>query len=101
MAASAREFFAGVAARVDVARTQGVTATYRFDIDGAGSWHVAVAGGSAAVAESGEEADCVIRMREDVFLELVRGERKPTAAFMTGKLKVEGGPGPAPRLQPA
>ena len=40
MAESAREFFEGIESRIDPARTQGQTVSYRFDIDGAGSWHV-------------------------------------------------------------
>jgi putative sterol carrier protein len=90
MAASAREFFEGLEGRIDAGRTGGVTASYRFDVDGAGSWHVAVADGHVKVAESGEAADCVIALREDTLLELLSGETKPTTAFMLGRIKVDG-----------
>jgi putative sterol carrier protein len=90
MAASAREFFEGLERRIDESRTAGVTASYRFDVEGAGSWHIAIADGRATVTESGGAADCVIAMNEETFLKLLRGETKPTTAFMVGRIKVDG-----------
>lgn len=90
MTASAREFFEGIEARIDPAKTAGQTGTYRFDIDGAGSWRIDVQDGKVAVDESTDDADCVIRLKEDVLLRLIRGEQNPTTAFMTGKIKVDG-----------
>jgi putative sterol carrier protein len=90
MAASAREFFEGLESRIDKERTAGVTASYRFDVEGAGSWHIAVADGQVTVTESGEAAACVIGLKEDVFLKLLRGETKPATAYMLGRIKVDG-----------
>lgn len=90
MAESAREFFESLEGRIDAAATAGQTVSYRFDVEGAGSWRVAVVDGRATVAESAEDADCVIRMKEETMLRLVRGEQKPATAFMTGKIAVEG-----------
>jgi putative sterol carrier protein len=90
VAEGAREFFQGVDRRLDRAKTAGHTVSYRFDIDGAGSWRVAVDDGAVAVEESDADADCVIQASENDFMKLVRGEGNPTTMFMTGKLKVKG-----------
>ena len=99
MAASAREFFEGVESRVDRQKAAGQTVSYRFDIEGSGSWHVGVVDGQTTVRESSENADCVIRMKEETLLKLIDGKTKPTTAFMTGKIKVDGDVALALRLQ--
>ncbi|MCO6392916.1 sterol-binding protein [Aliihoeflea aestuarii] len=35
-------------------------------------------------------ADCTIKISKENFEQLIAGELNPTAAFMTGKIKVEG-----------
>ena len=74
-AASAREFFEGLAERTrhSAARTRGLRATYRFDVEGAGSWRVEVDDGAVSVSESDAAADCVIAVPEQLFLRIVRG----------------------------
>ena len=99
MAEGAREFFEGVQATLDASRTRGTTASFRFDVGGAGSWHVDVADGDVTVAESEAEADCVIEASEENFMKLVRGEGNPTTMYLTGKLKVKGDMGLALKLQ--
>jgi putative sterol carrier protein len=89
MADSVREFFETLETRLDPAKTRGTKATYRFDIAGAGSWRVAVDDGHVSVAESQDAADCAIRMKEDVFVKLLRGGN-PMTAFMMGRIKVDG-----------
>ena len=90
MAESAREFFESLDTRIDPGKLQGQSVSYRFDIAGAGSWHVAVAAGELRVVESESDADCVFLMKEEVFLKLLRGEQNATMAFMMGRIKVEG-----------
>lgn len=99
MPASAREFFDDLRARGDASRAAGLTASYRFDIEGAGSWHVQVRGGALTVEESQEPADCVIATDERTFLGVVSGEQNPMGAYMTGKIRVEGDIGLALRLR--
>jgi putative sterol carrier protein len=100
-AASAREFFEGLPDRVahGAARTRGLRATYRFDVEGAGSWRVAVDDGAVSVSESDAAADCVIAVPEDLFLRIVRGEQSPMGAFLMGKIRVEGDTALAMRLK--
>jgi putative sterol carrier protein len=90
MTQSAREFFDGLEHRLDTEKLRGQTVSYRFDIDGAGSWRVGVDDGELEVEEGREDADCVIAMKEDVFLRLLRGEQNPATAFMMGRIKVHG-----------
>lgn len=50
-----------------------------------------------ASADAGE-ADCIITASAETFQGLLAGDLSPTAAFMTGKLKVEGDMGLAMKL---
>ena len=99
MTDSTAEFFASLEDRLDPARLEGLTASYRFDIDGAGSWRVDVRDGAATVEEGGGGGDCVIRMKDDVFRKLRRGEQNPMTGFMTGKIKIDGDVGLALKLK--
>ena len=99
MAETARELFEGLEGRIDPARTRGTTASYRFDVGGAGSWHVAVDDGKVAVTESDAPADCVIRASEENLLRIVSGELNPVTAYMTGRVRVEGALTLATRLR--
>ena len=65
MAETAQEFFDDLAARTagGSERARGLTASYRFDVEGAGSWRVDVDDGAVAVSESDGAADCVSRPR--------------------------------------
>jgi putative sterol carrier protein len=95
----AREFFEQIPARVGPEQARALEATYRFDIDGAGSWRLQSEGDRVVVGESDAPADCVIRTDERTFLRLIAGEQSPMGAYMTGKLKVEGDLGLALKLR--
>ena len=92
---SAREFFE----RWAPAALESVPATYRFDVDGVGSWCLVVEGGEISVFEGGAKAACVLKLSEEVFLSIVRGEHNPLTAVLTGSLKVEGDLALAARLE--
>lgn len=85
-----REFFESLGDNVDPARLEGVTASYRFDVKGAGSWRVGIADGELQIAESDEDADCVIRASEKTLEKIARGEQNPATAVMLGRLEIEG-----------
>ena len=96
---SPREFFETLETRVDPAKAAGLTATYRFEIDGAGTWTVDVDDGKVSVGENGADADCTISTSSETFLKIANGEQNPTAAYMSGKLKVKGDMCQAMKLQ--
>jgi putative sterol carrier protein len=106
---SAQQFFADLGSRPDSSRAANLTASYRFDIEGAGSWRVDVDDGAATVTDtdtdtvtdpgSQDPADCVIATDERTFLGVVNGEQNPMGAFMTGKIRVDGDMGLALRLK--
>lgn len=92
-AQSAREFFEGAESRIDPSRASGFRASYRFDVEGAGSWRVEVDDGKVRIEESDAPADCVVRASEATFLRIVNREASPMTAFLTGKVRVEGDTG--------
>ncbi len=99
MAESPREFFESLESRIDPSKAAGLTATYRFEIDGAGTWTVDVDDGKVSVSENGTDADCTITASSETFMKIAKGEQNPTAAYMSGKLKVKGDMGQAMKLQ--
>ena len=96
---SARQFFEDLQGRADRGHAADLSASYRFDIEGAGSWHVEVESGAVTVTESRDPADCVIATDEETLLAVVGNEQSPMGAFMTGKIRVEGDMGLALRLK--
>ena len=99
MPESPREFFETLEARVNPAKAGGLTATYRFEIDGAGTWTVDVDNGNVSVSEDGGDADCTISASSETFMKIANREQNPTAAYMSGRLKVKGDMGQAMKLQ--
>ena len=97
---SVREFFEGLPERVPAERIAGMSNTYVFDVEGAGTWRVAIADGSIDVTEgASEDADVTFSASEENFEKIVSGEQNPTTAYMTGKLKIRGDMGAAMKLQ--
>ena len=96
---SVSEFFEGLPVRVDPSRIAGMTNTYVFDIEGAGTWTVAIVDGTITVTEGASDADCTFSASEESFQKIVAGEQNPTTAYMTGKLKIKGDMGAAMKLQ--
>jgi putative sterol carrier protein len=99
MTQSAREFFEGLEGRIDPAKTAGMTNSYVFDIEGAGTWKVDVQDGKVSVTEGGDDADATISASEETFGQIASGDMNATTAYMTGKLKIKGDMGAAMKLQ--
>jgi putative sterol carrier protein len=71
-------------------RLQGISGSYRFEVEGVGSWRVEVRDEVVTVTESAAPADCVIRCDEADFVRIARGEQNLLTAFMQGRVQVEG-----------
>jgi putative sterol carrier protein len=97
---TAREFFEGLESRLDPSKTAGMTNSYVFEIDGAGTWRVDVDDGTVKVAEGAGDgdADATIAASEETFQQIASGDLNATTAYMTGKLKVRGDMGAAMKL---
>jgi putative sterol carrier protein len=96
---SAQQFFDDLQANADATRASDLTASYRFEIEGGGTWRVEVRAGVVTVEQSQEPADCMIATDEQTFLGVVQNQLSPIGAFMTGKIRVEGDMGLALRLR--
>ena len=99
MAQSVREFFETLEGRIEASKTAGMTNSFVFNIDGAGTWKVDVDDGNVSVTEGGGEGDATISASEDTFRQIAEGDLNATTAYMTGKLKVKGDLGAAMKLQ--
>jgi putative sterol carrier protein len=93
------DFFDTLPSRVDSGKTAGMNNSYVFDIEGAGTWTVKVEDGSVSVGEGDAGGDCTISTSAETFEKIVKGEQNPTAAYMSGKLKIKGDMGAAMKLQ--
>jgi putative sterol carrier protein len=93
------DFFDALPGRVDPGKTGGMNNSYVFDIEGSGTWTVKVADGGVTVDEGDTGGDCTISTSSETFERIVKGEQNPTAAYMSGKLKIKGDMGAAMKLQ--
>lgn len=70
--------------------------TVKFDFEGDAA--ILVDGNASppsVAADEGTEADCTITANEETFREMMDGDLDPTAAYMTGKIKIDGDMGAA------
>jgi putative sterol carrier protein len=65
--------------------TSGFDRSVKFDM---GDEVIVIDGQNVSTTDA--PADCTIKISKENFEELIAGELNPTAAFMTGKIKVEG-----------
>lgn len=79
--------------RLDGARIDG---TVRFVIKNEGAVRIDESGASADPGEN--DAECTLTADAETFQEILGGDLDPTAAFMSGRLKVDGDMGLAMKL---
>lgn len=95
-----KKFFDGLPdrAKEDASKLAGMNATYKFEIDGAGTWVVKIEDGNLSVEEGDGEAQCTVIVSADDFDQITDGSLNPQMAFMSGKLKIQGDMGLAMKL---
>ncbi|MCB1333964.1 MAG: SCP2 sterol-binding domain-containing protein [Roseivivax sp.] len=88
------EVVTGAVAALNEKMAGGFDGTAKFDISGEGC--IMVDGSGARAGD--EAADVTLTADADTFQQILQGDLDPTAAFMQGKLAVDGDMGAAMRL---
>lgn len=80
----------------------GMKVVYQYDITGddTGTFQLFISDGTARVVEGMEGTpDCTLKLSDKNFKKMIMGKLNGTAAFMTGKLKIQGSMGLALKLE--
>jgi putative sterol carrier protein len=91
--ATLAEIFERMPQQFNAEKAGDMNATVQFDLSGddRGQWYVVIADGAAAVEEgTADNATATLKMVASDYKDMIGGKLNPMAAFMSGKVKVEG-----------
>ena len=78
------------AIKAKVSGGSGIGATVKFDCGDDGVIFIDGNATPPTVSSENQDADCTVKCEADTLESLIAGDLDPTAAFMQGKIKVEG-----------
>ena len=90
MARSVQKIIEDLKRRGFDARVQHVKASYRFDVEGAGTYRLEVDHGKLTVREGAGAAQCAIACSAEDFVRMAEGEGNMLTAYMQGRVRIEG-----------
>ena len=96
------EAFAAMTGRFDAGKAAGVEGSIQFNLtgDNGGKWALQFAGNTCQVVEGGiDSPNATLTMSDEDFVGMVNGNVNAMAAFMQGRIKLEGDMGMALKLQ--
>ena len=91
-----------IVADTEASKLAGIDKVVMFDLagEGGGQWTANIADGKMEMVEgAGAPPNTTFKMKAEVFLGIVNGKINPVAAFMQGKVRVQGDMSVAMRLQ--
>jgi len=93
--------FEGIQMMLSPEMVASVNGVFEFDFKDGGVFFLDLKNGSGDIGAGKPEAgpDVIFTLKADIFVKMARGEINPTAAFMTGKLKLDGNLGIATKLE--
>ena len=90
MASSLQQIIREAKALTFDARLKNVDGSYRFDIEGVGSYRLEVHDGRLSFDEGAGPADCMIASSAEDFVQIAAGHRNMLTAYMQGRVRIEG-----------
>ncbi len=87
------DFFGAASQKIPADKVQGLNAVFQFKItgDGGGNWNVRIANGQVEVAEGEADAPSItLGVSAEDFEGILTGKLSSQAAFLSGKLKIQG-----------